>query len=1016
MPNIKKNKVVKNSTGTNFTSNMGANMPIIEEDFENPTFADWRIYGSRAAYPDARVGIGGLDPGGSIGMHIPSTSVSSEFFSNGPNHSNYNALLFDSASNIAGGDLSGAIWTVDLSGFTNGARLTFHHLNIGDDANQAPDDHAGRLLADSLAISLNGGQDWYELETLGGDRIARDGNGFDSGLWKLMNIDLDDQVAQINANFGTNYSIASSNVKIKFLQYGDSSFPNDGWAIDNLKIVEQYEVISANIDKGAFHAFSIAGENNDDYFYRAAAFGNVGPNTPILVAVHGTNSAYNYDDFAGMWQKYIEDNGVPSNGLIIVNPVFVNGGRFDTGSAKFGKLSWNDTTNAQADQALLQTLAEIDAAGLGDASQMHLWGFSEGAQFASRFTAAHPNDVAAVVIGAPSSYVYPSNDVFWPHGFAADPDVPMHTQLDLNGYLQTPMQIWVGEDDNNPNANNLDRGNDVVSILGEDRLERGVNQYEALYQAALDAGLSPSDVEFELFIAEGVGHNRDPDDLPQIFDFLFKDRSNAANPTDPVIVETRMVTTPATQEERSDLPPSETQFDPGQTAYLEIWVKAPAGQSLGLDTASFDIFVEPDTGTIDPASIQYGQAFTQVGSASVTGGFLRDLSVDSVSSGTGVGEYVLLGRVEITVESSINGTQQMPVVVMDSAANGFTLDGGVSVRSAISPVDAVIINDTGAAIQGSLFKDANWDGVWDGDEDALSGVTVTLKDSNGNPYVHTTTIDPDDVGDNGYLLHSPWVTFTAQGSDIGSPIVQAESSGSAGSDVFGLKLVSGSKSTAWNEGGRELLIDFTAPTSRVSIDVFGSGDIGQLQIFDENHNLLGSVQSSTLNGTQTLTLSSTTPIAYAVATGHGPHYVKLDNLQFDFVPTVTTDAHGAYSFTGLNPGSYTVSVDAPGYSDVSVQTLGAGDQASGVNGANQLNSLDANGNLGFVDYMAAGFMMYADNSAQATLALRTMIDNTTQTTVHTPMAGAVQAAQDDVIMFDTIASAQNDPWDPWGFM
>ena len=228
-------------------------------------------------------------------------------------------------------------------------------------------------------------------------------------------------------------------------------------------------------------------------------------------------------------------------------------------------------------------------------------------------------------------------------------------------------------------------------------------------------------------------------------------------------------------------------------------------------------------------------------------------------------------------------------------------------------IDNDAVSPTGT-IAGTKFHDLDGDRFRDPGEPGLPGWTIYV-DTNENGVFDEETlgVEPDDfaIGQNLSTI-DPNVTLS-EVPDVGSP---------PSSDVFSMNDGSGFASTGtqsfsgtnpyWGDIlAARMRMDFHVDVTSVSIDavaadLFLFGDVGRLQIYDASNNLLGTYTTATLpqGAVETMTLASTTPIAYAIAYGLGS-IMYLDNLSYTTEePSTTTDSSGAYAFADLPNGTY----------------------------------------------------------------------------------------------------------------
>jgi len=879
---------------------------IFYDSFENGLLSNWTIPNLGN---ESRVAIRDLYAEGVI-----TNAVSQQFGLNGNEHS----LAFDStrASGDNNKDLGIAILSVDLTGLTDGL-LTFHQFEGGDDDDILPDQHATDTPGDGLSVSRDG-TTWYRLLNVAGFDINRSGDG----LWLLHEYDLGLEFARINAAFNAGV-LFDDNIQFKFSQYDDRPLSTDGWAIDELTIQVEAEPFSLDRPRGVFHRFNLAGEDDDDYYFRAAVYGNVDANTPIMVAVHGSNGDTNFSGYSWRWHRFVADpmNGVDS--MIVVTPAFVEKvapGRFNT-PVRYTALSWNTTDDAAADIALLDTVDTITATGIGDGSGIYLWGFSAGGQFVGRFTAAHPERVAAAVVGGPSSQILPTEFVTYPHGIGANTfnPPPPGVSLDQTSFLSSRIMYWVGQDDSDPNHSQLERNPSIDSSQGISRRERSIYQFEQMHLTAQQLGIDPKDYEFELLISEGDGHGWNSFDIPEIHEFLFRDRTPA---TLPIQVHPRIVLTESPVDHQTYLPQNVGRILPGQEFFVELWIEAPAGGTTGVKSGEMELFF--DTTLADVLGMEHGLFSTAVsGVVDEAAGRIRNFGGSNALSGAGVDGYALFGRVAMRAGGSgLSDPSRFAIALQRDAAQDFVLEGGQSHRTDFMPFATTLVGGssqgvTDAFVQGVVFHDANGDEIRQPAEMPLPNREVQLTDaSTGQLVAEDFRLEPDEsLGHGAYLYDAhAWVDLSAVGTDVINPGVRAYDKGndesSTGVSVFAHRSTGGFN-TLWLENLRSLRMDFQAPTRSVSIDVVAKlgdpRDYGRLEVYNAAGTLLESQLSSDLADGAFESVTVTRPqgdIAYAIATGAGGNNVRLDNLRFTSEVRVDTDANGAFIFKQLPPGDY----------------------------------------------------------------------------------------------------------------
>lgn len=874
------------------------------ESFENGLSDDWSI---PSIDGEGRVSIRNL-----VVDSLVEVDLSNQFTTDG----NEYALVFDSSreSGDSLDDLAVALLDVDLSGAAS-ALLTFHQLEglRGDINHDLPVQHSLTTPGDGLAISQNG-TDWFALTNVQGYNINRGGDG----LWQFFEFDLVANVDRLNteSSAGINSSLP---FQIKFSQYDDDVFPRRGWAIDNLRISTASPEFTTDLPRGVFHRFSLAGESESDFYFRAAVIGPVDSTTPVLVSTHGTGGDINYTGYSRTWHRLAAQRFSESDSLIVVAPAFVmtpDPGRFNQGT-RYSSLSWDTADDAAADIALLEAISSVTDTGVGDGDSLRLWGFSAGGQFTGRFTAAHPEKVAAAVVGGPASQILPDPNVSYPYGLGDDPDLPPPegVAFDQEAFLRNRIMYYVGQDDNDPNHSQLTRNATVDSVQGIHRLERSARQFRRMYETAGAAGLSSDEFEYQLMIAEGLGHGGWGRDAEIIYDFLFKESQEET----PSRIYSRVVGLPSGQTEQDWLPSSIPEVQAGDEFYVEYWAELD-----GMDATSMRFEVFFDEENVSAVEVQHGY-FSENTSGTIdnNAGRIRDVTGSASTSPNGV--FSLLARVKYRANSDVSSPTEFLMTPQRSSSPYLMANDGTSRRTDVPPLPMLVINpsqtDRGA-IQGVVFHDRDGDGVRGPNEAALAGreVSILVGPASGM-HVQEFSLEPDDsFGSGAYLTSaSTGVTVTSTGQNVANPGIRVGVRGadasSTGESTFAMNETTGFLQTQFVGDSRRLRMDFSYPTQSVSIDVVSipsdSSDFGRLDVYNAQNQLLQSLTSNPLafGQHQTLTIErQDSDIAWAEAYGVGDT-VRLDNLNYKSVLTTLTDADGQFSFQEIAPAEYYIDVE-----------------------------------------------------------------------------------------------------------
>lgn len=124
------------------------------------------------------------------------------------------ALLMD---NPSGTSRNEAIWTVDLSGYSE-AELSFAYAEWGDEDTSLPSSYSGSVNGDGVSIS-DDGVNWYTILN----------SPSSSTSWTNFTIDLVARATAAGMSLGPNF-------KIKFQQYDTNPLTTDGRGYDNISI------------------------------------------------------------------------------------------------------------------------------------------------------------------------------------------------------------------------------------------------------------------------------------------------------------------------------------------------------------------------------------------------------------------------------------------------------------------------------------------------------------------------------------------------------------------------------------------------------------------------------------------------------------------------------------------------------------------------------------------------------------------------------------------------------------
>jgi pimeloyl-ACP methyl ester carboxylesterase len=221
------------------------------------------------------------------------------------------------------------------------------------------------------------------------------------------------------------------------------------------------------------------------------------PNCPIggmLLVFHGLNrNAEGYRNVSrGLGDRLC---------MIVVAPLF-DAERFPSWRYQMGGIVSQHALQQPADwtgQLVLELVAWVRQQE-GQALPYSMIGHSAGGQFLSRLAAFTPTEARRIVIANPSTYVFASLQTKAPFGLGGVYS-PKTAEAQLQRYLQTPVTIFIGQDD--VGEEDLSE-TPAARAQGDNRYARGLNAYRTAQTLAQSRGWT---FNWRLVELAGVGHD-----------------------------------------------------------------------------------------------------------------------------------------------------------------------------------------------------------------------------------------------------------------------------------------------------------------------------------------------------------------------------------------------------------------------------------------------------------------------------------------------------------------------------
>jgi len=194
---------------------------------------------------------------------------------------------------------------------------------------------------------------------------------------------------------------------------------------------------------------------------------------PVLVAVHGISRNAHQ-------QAVVFSSLCDARGAVLLVPVFTKEQHKDY--QRLGRKG----RGPRVDLLLHRYLSEVALLCGADVTQIRLFGFSGGAQFAHRYLLAHPHRVARAVVAASGWYTFPDRMRRYPYGLRMGRSL-QGVHFSPEQFLRVPIKVLIGDRDTG--ATNLRSIPHLDEQQGANRVERARRWVAAMRAAASAYGL-----------------------------------------------------------------------------------------------------------------------------------------------------------------------------------------------------------------------------------------------------------------------------------------------------------------------------------------------------------------------------------------------------------------------------------------------------------------------------------------------------------------------------------------------
>ena len=230
---------------------------------------------------------------------------------------------------------------------------------------------------------------------------------------------------------------------------------------------------SSSLEKKRIVHRVLQSDPGQEYFAYVPSAG--GRDARILVAIHGISR--NARELVKRFSPYAE-----ALRLVMIAPLFSAERNRDY--QRLGRVRHGTRADV-----ILESIVEEVALWAGAATdELYLFGYSGGAQFAHRYTLAHPHRVVRAVAVSAGWYTFPDPHRRFPYGIRRSKQLPQ-VRFDPEEFLRVPISVMVGEQDTATEG--VRRSPRLDRQQGVNRVERARNWVAAMQSTANTYRMEP---------------------------------------------------------------------------------------------------------------------------------------------------------------------------------------------------------------------------------------------------------------------------------------------------------------------------------------------------------------------------------------------------------------------------------------------------------------------------------------------------------------------------------------------